>query len=295
MFFYNDWALRILRGNWTEHTAFYGLPLYAYLLAGIYKICGYSPFVPGLLQAGCEGGTAVLLYKLGSLVFLGSDKLSEAHEMREEKPSVYWRRLAGPFFYLRRLLRYPHADGVAGLRLLVCCLANRQTRAGPATLAAAAPRRVNWLHCDGNRNDLISCPPLARGPFPPLGRSSLLSKHRGDHGPGRRLPRRVAGLDSQLLCRARLCLSLRAQRSQFLDREQPGRHRLPEVSSRFTRWSGSYVEGFDRIRGKGGRTTAQALRSFQLLVAESARLDPPAPDGFPKIARDEIQKLLERL
>ena len=74
MFFYNDWALRILRGNWTEHTAFYGLPLYAYLLAGIYKICGYSPFVPGLLQAACEGGTAVLLYKLGSLVFLGSNK-----------------------------------------------------------------------------------------------------------------------------------------------------------------------------------------------------------------------------
>ena len=78
MFFYNDWALRILRGNWTEHTAFYGLPLYAYLLAGIYKICGYSPFVPGLLQAGCEGGTAVLLYRLGALAFPGdSDQAVE--------------------------------------------------------------------------------------------------------------------------------------------------------------------------------------------------------------------------
>ena len=78
MFFYNDWALRILRGNWTDHTAFYGLPLYAYLLAGIYKICGYSPFVPGLLQAGCEGGTAVLLYKLGVLAFPGdSDQAVE--------------------------------------------------------------------------------------------------------------------------------------------------------------------------------------------------------------------------
>ena len=76
MQFYNDWALRILRGNWTEHTAFYGLPLYAYLLAGIYKVCGYSPFMPGLLQAGLEGGTAVLLYKLSTLVFAecgGSD------------------------------------------------------------------------------------------------------------------------------------------------------------------------------------------------------------------------------
>ena len=72
MQFYNDWALRILRGQWTEHTAFYGLPLYAYLLAGIYKLCGYSPFVPGLLQAACDGGTAVLLYKLGSRVFSGT-------------------------------------------------------------------------------------------------------------------------------------------------------------------------------------------------------------------------------
>lgn len=69
MQFYNNWALRILRGDWTTHTAFYGLPLYAYLLAAIYKICGYSPFVPGLIQAGLDGGTAVLLYKIGSTVF----------------------------------------------------------------------------------------------------------------------------------------------------------------------------------------------------------------------------------
>jgi tetratricopeptide (TPR) repeat protein len=77
MQFYNDWALRIVRGNWTEHTAFYGLPLYAYLLAGIYKICGYSPFVPGLLQAALEGGTAVLLYKLAILLFGGSPNAAE--------------------------------------------------------------------------------------------------------------------------------------------------------------------------------------------------------------------------
>ncbi|MBA3831963.1 MAG: tetratricopeptide repeat protein [Chthoniobacterales bacterium] len=69
MQFYNNWALRILGGDWTSHTAFYGLPLYAYLLAAIYKICGYSPFVPGLLQAGLEGGTAVVLYKLSLCAF----------------------------------------------------------------------------------------------------------------------------------------------------------------------------------------------------------------------------------
>ncbi len=69
MQFYNDWALRILHGNWTDHTAFYGLPLYAYLLAVIYWVCGHNPFVPGFLQACLEAGTAVLIYKLGVLVF----------------------------------------------------------------------------------------------------------------------------------------------------------------------------------------------------------------------------------
>ena len=77
MRFYNDWALRILRGEWTTHTAFYGLPLYAYLLAAFYKIAGYSPFIPGLMQAALEGGTAVLLYKISGAVF-GSSNAPEA-------------------------------------------------------------------------------------------------------------------------------------------------------------------------------------------------------------------------
>ena len=42
MHFYNDWALRILRGEWTDRLAFYGLPLYPYLLAGIYKMVAES-------------------------------------------------------------------------------------------------------------------------------------------------------------------------------------------------------------------------------------------------------------
>lgn len=69
MQFYNNWALRILHGDWTSHSAFYGLPLYAYLLAAIYKGFGYSPFIPGLIQAALEGGTAVLLYRIGSSAF----------------------------------------------------------------------------------------------------------------------------------------------------------------------------------------------------------------------------------
>ena len=40
MYFYDDWARKILHGQLTDHLAFYGLPLYAYLLALIYKILG---------------------------------------------------------------------------------------------------------------------------------------------------------------------------------------------------------------------------------------------------------------
>ena len=70
MHFYNEWAERILRGEWTDYRAFYGLPLYAYLLAGLYSIFGMNPFVPGVLQACLEGGTAVLLFKIGQRAFV---------------------------------------------------------------------------------------------------------------------------------------------------------------------------------------------------------------------------------
>src|SRR5947208_11561616 len=69
MHFYNDWAQRILRGELTEHLAFYGLPGYAYLVALLYRIFGYNPIVPGLLQAGLEAGTAVLIYLLSLQTF----------------------------------------------------------------------------------------------------------------------------------------------------------------------------------------------------------------------------------
>ena len=64
MHFYNDWAQRILSGQVDLHHAFYGLPLYPYALALIYRLFGYSPFIPGLLQALLDSGTAVLIYLL---------------------------------------------------------------------------------------------------------------------------------------------------------------------------------------------------------------------------------------
>jgi tetratricopeptide (TPR) repeat protein len=69
MHFYNDWALQILRGQVTDHGAFYGLPLYPYVLALFYRLFGTSPFIPGMLQALLDSATAILIYSLAGHLF----------------------------------------------------------------------------------------------------------------------------------------------------------------------------------------------------------------------------------
>ena len=64
MQFYDDWAKQILQGHWSDGQAFYGLPLYPFLLALLYWVFGYSPFVPGFFQACLEAGSAVLVFKI---------------------------------------------------------------------------------------------------------------------------------------------------------------------------------------------------------------------------------------
>src|SRR5579864_3337340 len=64
MHFYSDWAKEILHGHFTQPLAFYGLPGYAYFLAGLIKIFGQNPFVPGLIQAAADAGVAMLIYKI---------------------------------------------------------------------------------------------------------------------------------------------------------------------------------------------------------------------------------------
>jgi Flp pilus assembly protein TadD len=64
MQFYDDWAKQILQDRWTDHQAFYGLPLYPFLVALLYRIFGYSPFVPGFFQAFLDSATALIIYKI---------------------------------------------------------------------------------------------------------------------------------------------------------------------------------------------------------------------------------------
>ncbi len=64
MHFYDEWAKQILHGHWTDHQAFYGLPLYPFLVALLYGLFGYGPFVPGFFQTCLDAGTAVLIYQI---------------------------------------------------------------------------------------------------------------------------------------------------------------------------------------------------------------------------------------
>ncbi len=99
MYFYNDWALRILHGQFSDHQAFYGLPLYAYLLAFLYKLFGYSPFVPGFLQALLEAGTATLIYKITTEIFSAAtrDDHSPAGDLSVVRPTRNATRAIGIF------------------------------------------------------------------------------------------------------------------------------------------------------------------------------------------------------
>jgi tetratricopeptide (TPR) repeat protein len=92
MRFYDDWAQRILRGDLTDHLAFFGLPLYPYLLALFYKLFGYTPFIPGLLQTLADTMTAMLIFRISVTVF--QERAEGAGFEREPSPFLY--RQGGP-------------------------------------------------------------------------------------------------------------------------------------------------------------------------------------------------------
>lgn len=69
MKFYSDWGLRIAHGQLTDGRAFYGLPGYAFILGGFYKVLGFDPFAVGVVQAALFAAVAGVIYLLASRAF----------------------------------------------------------------------------------------------------------------------------------------------------------------------------------------------------------------------------------
>ena len=95
MKFYDDWALKLLgKLEWkpgepnAPGTAYYGLPGYAYALAGIYQVTGgydhtFSPYLVAQLQAVLHAFTAMWIFLLGRRVFGG-----ESHEEKRRGTAI---------------------------------------------------------------------------------------------------------------------------------------------------------------------------------------------------------------
>jgi tetratricopeptide (TPR) repeat protein len=91
MHFYDEWAKQILHGHWTDHQAFYGLPLYPFIIALLYQVFGYGPFVPGFFQICLDAGTAVVIYKITVRAMAsGADQTTKAGSIVGIAAAIAW-------------------------------------------------------------------------------------------------------------------------------------------------------------------------------------------------------------
>jgi tetratricopeptide (TPR) repeat protein len=68
-YFYHQWALDIIRGNFWGHEVFFLRPLYSYLLAGVYAVFGSHVLPVQLLQTALATASCLLLYLVSCRLF----------------------------------------------------------------------------------------------------------------------------------------------------------------------------------------------------------------------------------
>ena len=68
-YFYHQWALDIIHGNFWGHEVFFLRPLYPYLLAGVYAVFGSHVLPVQLLQAVLTTVSCFLLYLVTRRLF----------------------------------------------------------------------------------------------------------------------------------------------------------------------------------------------------------------------------------
>lgn len=130
MHFYDQWAKEILSGHWTDYRAFYGLPLYAYGLALIYEMFGSGLFVPGLIQAGLDAGTAVLIYKICVFIFRAAEPPIATRHVHLSTVAAVGCAVGWTLFVPAQgysIILMPTAAAVFVFWFLMCIILNRET------------------------------------------------------------------------------------------------------------------------------------------------------------------------
>lgn len=67
--YYNSWAINIAGGDVLGKEAFYGLPLYPYLLGFVYSVFGQNIFIAQVSNAIMDAASCILLYFIGKRIF----------------------------------------------------------------------------------------------------------------------------------------------------------------------------------------------------------------------------------
>lgn len=139
--FYDDWARRIVGGEWLGTAVFYQDPFYAYFLACLYKIWGHSLSAVRVCQALLDTGTVALVYFLSRRLFNPSVGLIAAAMTAMLSPLVYYVGLLDKTtvsVFLATAALTITANAIAGSGLLLYA-------AGGAAFGLAALSRGNLL------------------------------------------------------------------------------------------------------------------------------------------------------
>ena len=88
--YYDAWAQRIAAGDWLGDRAFYMDPLYPYVLAALYRLCGHDLLLARLLNVAFAAGTIALVARIGRRVGGARTAILAAFAFALYTPDVFY-------------------------------------------------------------------------------------------------------------------------------------------------------------------------------------------------------------
>ena len=90
---YDEWAMRIARGDWMGKEVFYQTPLYPYVMGTVYAIAGHDPSIIRAIQAAVGTASCVLLAFAGRRFFSARAGIIAACILAIYPPAIFFDEL----------------------------------------------------------------------------------------------------------------------------------------------------------------------------------------------------------